>query len=79
MAELNLYDVTIRGFVTQMQLSDEDAELLYGDDAKKVGKVETTTPEPVAVPSFGDDPESGEEPGEKRVASTRNKARSTDK
>ncbi len=83
MADLGLYDVTVRGFVTQMQLTKDDAESLYGDDAKKVGNVETTDPEPVSKPSFGDglvEEDGDSKPADaKQAAPARNKARTTEK
>lgn len=47
MADLGLYDVEINGYRTQMQLTEDDAEALYPDNAKKVGSVDVAEPVPV--------------------------------
>jgi len=79
MAELALYDVTVRGTVTQMKLTEHDAATL---DAKKVGSVKGAEPQPVTRPPYA---ASVPEPGESLVRSdtkqappARNKARGTD-
>jgi hypothetical protein len=70
-ADLDLYDVPVRGHVTQMKLTKEDAEL-YG--AKKVGSVKPAEPQPVSRPPYAVDADEDEEPQEKS-ASSRNKSR----
>lgn len=79
MAELDLYDVTVRGTVTQMKLTEYDAATL---DGKKVGSVKGAEPQPVTHPPYAEPvPEPGESlvrSGEKKAPPARNKARGTD-
>lgn len=77
MAELALYDVRVRGHVTQMKLSKEDAERL---GATRVGEVKPAEPQPVPRPPYAtddsDDPADAEPvPAEKQAPAPRNKAR----
>lgn len=85
MAELDMYEVTVRGgYVTRMKLSKDEAETL---DAKKVGAVAQAEPQPVGRPPYEEPvPEAGESlvrsdagkhSDEKQPPAARNKARST--
>lgn len=50
-AELHQYEVQLRhGVVTTMKMSAEDAKLLYGDAAKKVGTTKPGEVQPVSRP-----------------------------
>lgn len=84
MADLDMYDVTVRGLTTQMKLSADDAAG-FGDAAKKVGKVKPAEAQPAPtqpwaaeVDESGAVVESGDEPvAEKKAPPARNKARTT--
>lgn len=52
MADLYLYEVPVRGHVTTMKLSAEDAEALYGDAAKRVGPAKLAEAQPVSRPPW---------------------------
>jgi hypothetical protein len=73
-AELHEYEVQHRGHTTTMQLSEDDAKLFPG--AKKLGKVEQATPQPVTQPPYATEvPAAGEaeheDDGEHLVTSKR--------
>lgn len=84
MAELSLYDVPHRNSTMRVKLSAEDAELIYGDQAKKIGEVDPAQAQPVSrppyeqrVPAAGEsDPSTGDEV--KKAPVRRNKARSAE-
>lgn len=85
MADLALYDVTVRGHVTQMKLTAEHAEEL---GATKVGEVKEAFPQPVPRPPWAvevddlgaelddDDEDDQDEEPVKKAPPARNKARS---
>jgi hypothetical protein len=83
-AELHEYEVPARSGTRTVKMSEEDAELIYGDRAKRLGdakqgvRPETRRPpwqEP--VPAEGEsDPATGEDV--KKAPARRNKARSAD-
>lgn len=87
MAELHLYEVPHRNYTATLKLTAEDAEMIYGDRAKKVGDVEPAEPQPVQRPPWAvdadetgavvEDAENDAEVPEKRAAPARNKARHT--
>lgn len=64
MADLNVYDVEVRGMTTQMKLSDEDAEF-YGDKAKKVGPAKKIEAQPVGKPPYATDESTQHPEGDK--------------
>ena len=72
MADLNMYDVDLGGFQTQMKLTEEDAEQIYGDRASKVGSLDTVE----AVPVFHGNVPDTDESGEKKAPAPANKSRS---
>lgn len=85
MAELALYDVTVRGYQTQMQLTAEDAAEL---GATKVGTVQAAVPQPAptqpwspavddsgAVIQTDQDADASAETSAKKAPAPRNKAR----
>lgn len=83
MAELSEYEVPRRNSTMRVKMSAEDAELLYGDRAKKVGDAkqgevqDVRRPpyaEPVPAPSESD-PATADEGDQKRAAPRQNKAR----
>lgn len=76
MAELFVYEIPHRNFTTTVKLSEEDAEALYGDAAKKLGAAKPAEAQPVWGPDLSDD--DGDEPvEEKKAPPARNKARSS--
>lgn len=80
MADLDLYEVPVRGHTTTMRLTAEDAKALYGDQAKKVGPVEPTVPNPAPRPPWAveaDEDGNVVESDEKQAPPPRNKARSS--
>jgi hypothetical protein len=87
MAELHLYEVPHRNHIATLKLTAEDAEMIYGDRAKKVGDVEPAEPQPVQRPPWAvevdetgapvENDENADEVPEKRAAPARNKARHT--
>ncbi len=86
MAELHLYEVPHRNHIATLKLTAEDAEMIYGDRAKKVGEVEQAEPQPVQRPPWAVDADDtgavvenveDDDAGEKRAAPARNKARHT--
>lgn len=79
MAELNLYEVPHRNGSMLVKLSEEEAELVYGDLAKKVRPCQPATVQEVPTPPWAADPEDAagdEEAGEKKSPAPANKARS---
>ena len=84
MAELHEYEVPRRHSTMRVKMSEEDAELIYGDAAKRVGdaqqgvRPETRRPPwQERVPAEGEsDPKTGEDV--KKAPARRNKARSAD-
>lgn len=86
MAELHEYEVPRRNSTMRVKMSEADAELLYGDRAKRVGdaqqgEVQAVRRPPYAepVPAAGEsDPATSDAVAEKQAAPRRNKARSAD-
>jgi hypothetical protein len=84
-AELYLYEVPHRNFTTTVKLSEEDAEMIYGDEARKIrpcapGVVPPTPTQPWAETPADEADEADEdadEPAEKKAPATRNKSRSS--
>lgn len=84
MAELYLYEVPHRNFITTVKLSEEDAEMIYGDAARKIrpcdpGVVPPTPTQPWAETPADEDADDAEqaEPAEKKAPAARNKSRSS--
>jgi len=90
-AELFEYEVPRRNSTMRVKLSEEDAELLYGDQAKRVGDVKQGEVQDVRrppwtepVPAEGEsDPKTGENlvtsgSAEKKAPVRRNKAAGAD-
>jgi hypothetical protein len=83
MAELDLYEVPHRNRTAVFKLTADEAESVYGDQAKKVGSVKPAEPQPVTRPSWAVDEDQDEakpasgDAGEKQAAPARNKARHT--
>jgi hypothetical protein len=78
-ADLALYEVPHRDHTMTVKLSAEDAEALYGDQAKKIGEVKKAEPQPVSKPPYAAPvPEPGESlvTSEKKSPPPRNKTRS---
>lgn len=77
MAELNLYEVPHRNGTMLVKLSEDEADSVYGDLAKKIRPIAPATPQPVTTPPWAEDVDSDEdEPGEKKAPAPRNKTRS---
>lgn len=85
--KMGAYEVPVRGHKTTVQMTADEAKEMYGSDAKRVGSVETTDPEPVSqppwatpVPPAGESevPDEDVEPRPKARGAA-NKARGTDK
>ncbi len=78
MAELNLYEVPHRNGTMLVKLSEDEAESVYGDLAKKIRPVAVTQPQPVATPPWAVDPDAPavEDEAEKKAPAARNKTRS---
>lgn len=65
MAEKALYEVPHRNSTMVVKLTAEEAQALYGDDAKRVGDVKKAEPQPVGTPPYA---EPVPAPGESAVA-----------
>lgn len=75
MAELFLYEVPHRNYTTIMKLSADDAEQLYGDEAKQIRPAAPAVVPPTPTQPWAVDPDAPDA-GEKKAPPTRNKARS---
>ncbi|MBW0088237.1 hypothetical protein I4I73_03280 [Pseudonocardia sp. KRD-184] len=77
MAKLDLYEVPHRGHTATLKLSEDEAEALYGDRAKRVGPAAQVEPQPVPRPPYATDDSDDAEPvpAEKQAPAPRNKAR----
>ena len=84
MAELFLYEVPHRNYTTIMKLSADDAEQLYGDEAKQIRPAAPAVVPPTPTQPWAVDPDApaegeadgGSETGAKKASPTRNKASS---
>lgn len=75
MADLNEYEVGVRGHTTKMQLSDDEAQAFkdQGVSVKKAGKVAPAERQDVVAPPYGLDDEGNALPEDK--AGVRRRAR----
>lgn len=81
MADLFLYEVPHRNSTTIMKLSADDAEQIYGDEARKIRPAAPAVVPPTPTQPWAVDPDAPEAggdggDGEKKAPPTRNKARS---
>ena len=83
MAELHEYEVPRRNSTMRVKMSQEDAELIYGDQAKKVGDAKQGEVQDVRrppwtepVPAEGESDPATAEQNEKKAPARRNKAAS---
>lgn len=81
------YEIPVRGHTTTVKLTPDEANELYGDQAKRVGSVKRAEPQPVGEPPYAQEvPPAGEstvptddgDRAAKRRAPTANKARGAD-
>ena len=78
MAELHEYEVPRRNSTMRVKMSQEDAELIYGDQAKRVGEAKQGEVQDVRRPPWTEpvpaEGESDPATAEKKAPARRNKA-----
>lgn len=84
--EKALYEVPVRGHMTVMKLTADEAKDLYGNDAKRIKPVKRAEPQPVGKPPYAVEPpapgesempDERDEDAQPKARRTANKARST--